>query len=311
MEPRYHIPGTEQFGYSMVNRYLSSLYVYMNTVKRICSLYQYASVLSLKGYVAHFCYLRLKSYDTFLKALVEHKDYVTANCIMRMLGDSVAVFHLVYMEPDINYRILRHSLYVLDGCEQSLKVLPQDSIREGSLPEEERIKANEDIKFNREHRKRLMREAQELLNHSPLREKDEKAFNRIVEDRNWKFKEFKDYNKKKIKENQYQWRELYARIDFVKEFDLISYLSQYAHCLSMSNLVINLDKKNIDEPIGEALGLLDRMNQYVLDFFSDETFYILSGLLEPETRDKILACYDDKHRPTIAEWERRFTPWRT
>lgn len=308
MEPRFHIPGTEQFGYSMVNRYLFSVNVYMNTVKRICNLYKCASVKDLKGYVAHFCYLRLKSFDTFLRVLVEHRDYVTANCIMRMLGDSVAVFHLVYMEPDLNYRILRHSLYVLDGCEQSLKVLPEDSIREGSLPEEERIRANAEILFNREHRKRLMREAQELIDHSPLRGIDEKAFNRIVEDKNWKFKEFKDYNKKKIKENQYQWRELYERIDFVKEFDLISYLSQYAHCLSMSNLVISLNEKNMDEPLGEALGLLDRMNQYVLDFYEDENLYILMGLLEPETRDKILACYDEKHRPTVEQWERSFMP---
>ena len=306
MEPRLHIPGTEQFGYSMINRYLFSVNVYMNTVKRICKLYPWASVLSLKGYVAHFCYLRLKSYDTFLRVLVEHRDYVTANCIMRMLGDSVAVFHLVYMEPNIDYRILRHCLYVIDGCEHGLKVLPENSIREGTLPEDERIKANAEISFNRDHRKRLMREAQELLEQSPLKLEDEKAFNRIVEDRNWKFKEFKDYNKKKIKENQYQWRELYERIDYVDEFDLISYLSQYAHSLSMSNLVINLNEKNMDEPIGEALGLLDRMNQYVLDFYEEDMLYILSGLLEPEMRDKILTCYDDKHRPTIEEWERSF-----
>ena len=310
MEPRYHIPGAEKFGYSMVNRYLFSVNVYMNTVKRIYNLYKCASVKDLKGYVAHFCYLRLKSFDTFLRVLVEHRDYVTANCIMRMLGDSVAVFHLVYMEPDLNYRVLRHALYVLDGCEQGLKVLPEDSIREGDLPEDERKKANAEILFNREHRKRLMREAQELLDHSPLRQINEEAFNRIVEDKNWKFKEFKDYNKKKIKENQYQWRELYERIDYVEEFDLISYLSQYAHCLSMSNLVIKLNEKNLDEPLGEALGLLDRMNQYVLNFYEDENLYIFRGLLEPETRDKILACYDDKHRPSIAEWERTFMPFK-
>lgn len=54
MEPRYHIPGTEKFGYSMANRYLFSVNMYMNTVKRVCQLYQNASVKDLKGYVAHF-----------------------------------------------------------------------------------------------------------------------------------------------------------------------------------------------------------------------------------------------------------------
>lgn len=306
MEPRYHIPGTEQFGYSIVNRYLHSFYFYMNTVQRITDLYRNASVCDLKGYVAHFCYIRLKSFDTFIKVVVEHKDYVTANCILRMLGDCVAVFHLIYMEPNKDLLVLRHCLYVIDGCEKNLEVLIENSIKDGSLPEEERIIANHQIYINREHRKRLMYEAQTMLDNSPLRNIDEAAFNRIVEDRNWKFKKFKDYNKNKIKSNQYQWRELYDQIDYVDEYDLLSYMSQYAHGLSMSNLVIELDQRNCEGVIGEALGLIDRMTQYVMDFFTDETLYIVEGLLEPEMRDKIISCYDDKHRPSNEEWEQKF-----
>ena len=302
MEPRFHIEGTEKFGYSMVNRYLHSFYIYMNSVKRICNLYQYASVKDLKGYVAHFCYIRLKSFDTFLKVVVNNKDYVTANCIFRMLGDCVSVFHLVYMEPDKDLRLLRHCLYVLDGCERNLEVLPENSIKDGHLPEKERDQANEIIRLNREHRKRMMREAEELLSTSPLKSKDEAAFECIVKNRNWKFKEFKAYKNR----NQYQWRELYEQIDYTADYDLISYLSQYSHGLSMSNLIIEFDERNYDTVIGEALGLLDRMNKYLLDYFTEENYYILGGLLEPEMRDKILSCYDDQHRPTIAEWERMF-----
>lgn len=302
MEPRFHIPGTEQFGYSIINRYLFSLYMYMNTVQRICKLYQFASVNDLKGYVAHFCYIRLKSFDTFLKVVVNNKDYVTANCILRMLGDCVSIFHLVYMEPNTEYRLLRHCLYVLDGCERNLVVLPENSIKEGTLSDEERNHANELIKLSREHRKRMMREAQDLLDKNPLKKKDEDAFNCIVKNRNWKFKEFKSYKNK----NQYQWRDLYEQIDYSGEYDLISYLSQYAHGLSMSNLVIKLDERNCESVIGEALGLLDRMNMYAIEYFTEENLYIFRGLFEPEMRDKILNCYDEQHRPSIAEWEQKF-----
>lgn len=304
MEPRFHIPGTEQFGWSMVNRYLHSFYIYMNTVKRICNLYQYASVYDLKGYVAHFCYIRLKSFDTFIKVVVKNKDYVTANSILRMLGDCVAVFHLVYMEPNADYRLLRHCLYVIDGCERNLEVLPKYTIREDQLPEDELKEANKIIDYNVGHRKRLMSEAQEMLSKSPLKQKDEVAFTRIVEDRNWKFKEFKDY--KKIRTNQYQWRDLYDQIDYCDDYDILSYLSQFAHGLSMSNLIIEMDERNYDEMVGIALGILDRMNTYVLEYFNVENLYIFHGLLQPEMRDKILACYDDEHRPSIAEWENRF-----
>ena len=299
MEPKHHIGGTEEFGYITINRFLYSFYLYMNTVKRITSLYRYASVNYLKGYVAHFCYLRLRSFDTFIKVVLEHKDYVSANCLLRMLGDCVAVFRLIYREPDKDLLILRHCLYVIDGCERNLKVLPEKSVNEDCLSAEELAESNKAIQTNRAHRQRMIREAQEKLDISPLKLRDKAAFDRIVKDRNWKFKEFKD---KKKESNQYKWRELYELIDCCKGFDLLSYISQYAHGLSMSNLVIELDEQNIDGVVGEALGLIKRLHKYTMDFYLEEQRYILEGLLEPDMRDKILACFDDEHRPDIATW---------
>ena len=300
MGPKYHIDGTEKFGYTTINRFLYSFYLYMNTVKRITSLYRYASVNYLKGYVAHFCYLRLRSFDTFIKVVLEHKDYVSANCLLRMLGDCVAVFRLIYMEPDKDLLILRHCLYVIDGCERNLEVLPEKNINEDCLSEEELAASNKATQINRAHRQRMIREAQEMLEASPLKQKDKAAFDRIVEDRNWKFKKFEDYNKKR--NNQYQWKELYELIDCCKGFDLLSYISQYAHGLSMSNLVIELDERNIDGVVGEALGLIKRLHKYTIAFYSEEQRYILEELLEADMRDKILACYDEVHRPDVATW---------
>ena len=278
--------------------------MYMNTVEIICSLCDnYAPVNWIKGYVAHFCYVRLKSFDTFFKVVVEHKDYVSACSLLRMLGDSVAVFHLVYMEPDENLRIFRHCLYVLDGCKKSMKVLSEENINKGTLPDDELEDLNRQIKFNREHREKMMREVKEMLENSPLKNKDEAAFNKIVEDCNWKFKEFKDY--RKIKNNQYQWRELYDIIGRSKHFDLLSFFSQYAHGLSMSNLNAKADQRVFDGIIGEGVALLDLMNQSVLKFFESDIYYIYEGLLRPQMRDKILACFDDEHRPTIDEWNLR------
>jgi glycosyltransferase involved in cell wall biosynthesis len=56
---------------------------------------------------------------------------------------------------------------------------------------------------------------------------------------------------------------------------------------------------------------LDKLNEYALKYFAMDILHIMNGLFDPEMRYKLLSCYDDKHRPTIAEWERRFTPWRT
>ena len=304
MALKYHIDGTEEFGYITINRFLYSFYMYMNTVKRLTNLYNNASVQFLKGYVAHFCYLRLKSFDTFIKVVWEHKDYVSANCLLRMLGDCVAVFRLVYMEPDKDLLILRHSLYVIDGCEHNLKVLPEETENDDSLPEEEFKKSQEAINYNRKHRQRLIRKAQEMLDTSPLNQINKAAFDRIVEDRNWKFKDFKECKKEK---NQYKLSELYELIDCCKGFNLLSYISQYVHGLSMSNLVMELDEQNINGVVGEALGLIKKLHKYTLAFYPEEQRYILEGLLEPDMRDKILACYDKKHRPDVAKWNQDVT----
>ena len=305
MALKYHIDGTEEFGYITINRFLYSFYMYMNTVKRLTNLYNYANVQFLKGYVAHFCYLRLMSFDTLIKVVLNNKDYLSSNCILRMLGDSVAVFRLIYMEPDKNLLVLRHSLYVIDGCERNLEVLPENNVNEGCLSAEELSKSKEETRLNREHRQRLIREAQMMIADSPLKQKDREAFDRIVEDRNWKFKEFKNY--KKIGSNQYKWQDLYKLLDYCEGFDLLSYISQYAHGLSMSNLVMPMNEGNVNGIVGEALGLIKRLHKYTLAFFPEEQLYILEGLLEPEMRDKILKCYDEQHRPSIEAWNKDVT----
>jgi hypothetical protein len=221
-----------------------------------------------------------------------------------MLGDCVAVFRLVYMEPDKDLLILRHSLYVIDGCEHNLKVLPEETENDDSLPEEEFKQSQEAINYNRKHRQRLIRKAQEMLDTSPLNQINKAAFDRIVEDRNWKFKDFKECKKEK---NQYKLSELYELIDCCKGFNLLSYISQYVHGLSMSNLVMELDEQNINGVVGEALGLIKKLHKYTLAFYPEEQRYILEGLLEPDMRDKILACYDKKHRPDVAKWNQDVT----
>lgn len=296
----YHIEGTEIFGYSTIKRYLYSLYIYKNTVKRVTDLYRYASVHDLRGYVAHFCYRRYKAFETLIKIVREQNDYISTACILRMLGDSVAVFNLVYLEPDIDMLWLRHTLYVIDGCEENLKVLPNNDYNRGTMPDEEVEVINKKLRFNIELRQRLMQEAQQILDASLLQNKDKEAFDQIVKDRNWKFKTFKTYKRKG--DNQYKWAELYEKIGRCEGFDVLSFLSQYVHGLSMSNIVMEMNQENCDGILTEGLALLKKLNEYTLEFFQQNFLYIMEGFYEPKMRDQILACYDDEHRPSIEEW---------
>jgi hypothetical protein len=289
------------FGYSMRNGYLYSLYLYMGIIKAVCHLYNYAGVEFLKGYVAHFCYVRLKSFDTMLKVVEEHHDCVTANCILRMLADCVAVFRLIYMEPDKDIRMFRHCLYVIDGCKENLAVLPEElEAVDDSMPDIELQNIRNGIKFNRKHREDMIKDVNEILAHSPLKTKDEKAFNKIVEDRNWKFKEFK-YTKQP-RDNQYRMSDLYKMIMRFEDQDYFSFLSQYAHGLSMSNLVIHNHKLNSEGILIEGMALLETMIDYTLHFFNEEHFSIFTEFLQPGIQEKVFSCFDKEHRPEVNRW---------
>ena len=303
MGNHFHIEGTEEFGYSTVNRYLYSFYIFMNTVKKVCARYNNASVWDLNGYAAHFCYRRLVSFDTLTKVVLTHKDFLSANCILRMLGDSVAVFHLIYMEKDSDLLWLRHALYVIDGCERNMVVLPEDDLNKETMPDNEYNIYKEQNRINRERRERLQNQAQQIIDGSSLQTKDKEAFDKIVKDRNWKFKAFKTYKKKGS--NQYKWTELYERIEMCEGYDVLSFISQYAHGLSMSNLVMEMNERNRDGILSEALGLIKRLNTYMMHYYISDYDYIMNGLLESEMRDKILACYDEEHRPSNEAWKQQ------
>ena len=300
MGMQFHIEGTEEFGYITFNRCLFSFYNLLNTIKKVCARYNNASVWDLNGYVAHFCYLRLKSFDTLLKIVKEQNDFISASCLLRMLGDSVAVFHLIYMEPDPDWRWLRHALYIIDGCEQNMKALPENDLNEGTMPDDELEIFKEQNRLNRELRERLKYQAQRIVDRSPMQNLDREAFDKIVTDKNWKFKEFKTY--KKVGSNQYKWTELYERIDMCEGYDVLSFISQYAHGLSMSNLVMEMNERNLDAVIGETFALIKRLNTYMMHYYLLDYYDIMNGLLEPDMRDKILSCYDEEHRPSIEMW---------
>jgi len=300
MGNHFHIEGTEEFGYSTEKRYLYSFYILMNTVKRVCARYNNASVWDLNGYAAHFCYRRFISFDTLTKVVLTHKDFLSANCILRMLGDSVAVFHLIYLEPDPDLLWLRHALYVIDGCEENMKALPDGDLNKDAMREIELEQYNKGVRYNRELRERLKYQSQRILDQSPLQGRDKEAFDKIVKDRNWKFKEFNMTGAK-----SYSWAELYKRIDMSEGYDILSFFSQYAHGLSMSNLVMGMNEANRDGVLSIALGLIKRLNTYMMHYYISDYDYIMKGLLEPEMRDKILACYDDEHRPSNEAWNQQ------
>lgn len=294
MKSPFHIDGTEEFGYSQERAYMFALYHFENAIKRLKKKYPDPSVDNIKGYVTHFCYIRFVSFRTLIK-VVNEQDYVTAGCILRMLADCLAVFHLVYMEHDEDLRMLRHCLYIIEGYEQNLKVLTVSDRVLDSFPPDEAKRLKEQTSWNYSMRCDTIKQLQTILDQSPLKERDSEAFDRIVKDRNWKFKRYETYQK--INRNQYKWEDLYKMIDQGhEESPFLPFLSQYAHGLSVSNLDIGNDEVSRLGAIDTAYFLLVQLDMDLHTFFHEDKDYIKEGLQDPQQRVKMLLCFDEEHQ---------------
>ena len=123
-----------------------------------------------------------------------------------------------------------------------------------------------------------------LINASPLKEADNEAFNMIVKNKNWKFKDFCS-----ARRNQYSWKEMHQMIEDkdANDFDFFNFYSQFAHGLSMSNAYYNVDSKSYSMAVDDAIFLMGRFDEYIKEYFADDKEYIMKGLEEPDVKERL------------------------
>lgn len=265
--------------------FMFSYFYFHNTVSRLLKKYRNPSYEDIKGYVACFCYQRTNAFSSFLQ-IVQKNDFVSAHCILRMLADNVSLFRLIYLEKNINWRMLRHYLYVLDGTEK-LKELWLSGFEYED--EEGKAYTEEMADLCQEQIDKL----KSLINASPLKEVDNAAFDMIVNNRNWKFKDFSSARK-----NQYSWKELHRMIEDkdTNDFDFFNFYSQFTHGLSMSNAYYNVNSKSYSMAIDDAIFLMERFDEYIKEFFAEDKEYIMKGLEDPAVKERLRAHADLKSR---------------
>ena len=81
-----------------------------------------SSIEDWQGYLVQRLSLMLPIYRTFSKVLLEDKDYITSNTILRMMADNLAITKFIYVDHKGEMRLLRHYLFLLDGSLTYLKI---------------------------------------------------------------------------------------------------------------------------------------------------------------------------------------------
>lgn len=241
----------ERFG-SMENALVSVIrycHVLIDKAKAVCSS---ASVNDVPGYALVFCNKTLVQATTLVKVANEREDYNTACSLVRILADNVATIKLIYAAEDTEDKILRHLLYVMDGVSTRydyLKVRPKGY--DGKIPKETYDALCAQVQAAKDNAFGCIEFCINAIKSRPRYADQPQNFDELIKYRNWKFKTIYQPKPKQA----YTWKEMYGKLDENDAGDMFSYLSQYVHGLSISNIILN-DPDNFEMPLAFAFSLV-------------------------------------------------------
>ena len=212
---------------------------------------------------------------TLWKVINIDKDFYVANVVIRSIADNVALLFLIYNKDEGEIRILRHYLFLLDGIRSRLAnlIIP---IKNDDITEEEYqklVKQQEDFKSMLNGCKKYIIECITSLN---IYNTNKLGIDMLMKNKkgeeqyNWKFKTLNitpaQINTEK---NTYNWKSMYSEIKLPENF-FSSFLSDYVHGLSMSNITIASDKQNMGTLVYITKVLMERIELFIHKYYTIE-----------------------------------------
>ena len=212
---------------------------------------------------------------TLWKVINKDKDFYVANVVIRSIADNVALLFLIYNKDEGEIRILRHYLFLLDGIRSRLAnlIIP---IKNDDITEEEYqklVKQQEDFKSMLNGCKKYIIECITSLN---IYNTNKLGIDMLMKNKkgeeqyNWKFKTLNitpaQINTEK---KTYNWKSMYSEIKLPEKF-FSSFLSDYVHGLSMSNITIASDKQNMGTLVYITKVLMERIELFIHKYYTIE-----------------------------------------
>ena len=114
------------------------------------------------------------------------------------------------------------------------------------------------------------------------------VIDKLIENCNWKYKTFSS----KTKGNSYTWLAMYEKLKLQRKPTFFSYLSEFVHGLSISNISVDIDNTTFEPIYGTTSALLGRLHDFIEDYYHDELPLIkpklISGLLDNDMPQKFV-----------------------
>lgn len=220
--------------------------------------YPDSSIDNWKGYLVQRLSLMLQSYQTFSQVLLQDKDYITANSVLRMMADNLAITKFIYLDHHEEMRLLRHYMFLLDGSLTFIKLT--DSMEDvGDIIKEARERSNDEAQYIKGQITKL----QLYKDNSGALDKLINIDKRVC---NWKFRDFSD--KKGL-----HFSELYKKLDIAPNIiSYLEYLSQFAHGLGLYSLGTVASIQNVPFVLEMRDLLLGLLINYVYRLFPEHSY---------------------------------------
>lgn len=219
------------------------------------------SISIIPGYVIEFCRKVLLQSSTLEKVAREREDYNTLCSLIRILADNVAIIRLVYGGNDDEERILRHLLYVLDGVSVRKSLLENHTLSyNGLIPIETYNALVRQVTSAKENAEGCIKYCIEAIKARPVYTTYQSQIDILLDNHNWKFKTIEKPQPKNP--YQYTWKEMYGLLEIKSIDEMIPYLSQYVHGLSISNIIFE-EKEDFDAPLSFSICLIGWLFDFI------------------------------------------------
>lgn len=175
---------------------------------------------NIDEYFVHRCAQIQQIFRTFALIVSSTNDSHSANAILRVLADHVSSLKLIYTDHSREKIILRHLLYVMDGCKERIK-LNKDLKKDANIDDYSKHNADKIIM----HEKDVVNKCKRIITRLQLYNPNKSFIDKLIQCKCWRFRDgFKDV---------YSWKDMYIDVLEMPN-NYISYLSQHVHGLAGS-----------------------------------------------------------------------------
>lgn len=234
-----------------------------------------SNINDIKGYQCKILHKCATFFHTLFIVIEEGHDYYSAGTLIRMIADTLTSYNLIYHENNEDIKALRHYLFILDGLAQRKKYFDSHDLQyDGNISDEEYKVLQKQLQFSKANTLEAINVCKDTICKLGIYKTNKENIDILIQKSNW---QFIDIERPK---GHYKWEQLYTKINAKRAFtDMVIFMSQFVHGLSMSNLTMENDPKEFEPLIAFSISLMGETKDFIENDFGLTVKELLDGIL--------------------------------